>query len=79
MPKTRPAAQLIRGGALPAQERGRDWWVREQGVRAYLALPRGKLGVRGSWAIYRTYFGPPGEAVSAMDGRVGEVATALPP
>jgi len=36
--------QLIADGALPAEKRGRDWWIREQDVRAYLALPRGKPG-----------------------------------
>jgi excisionase family DNA binding protein len=41
---TSRVAQLIRSGALPAEKRGRDWWIREDDVRAYLALPRGKPG-----------------------------------
>jgi excisionase family DNA binding protein len=36
--------QLIAEGALPAEKRGRDWWIRERDVRAYMALPRGKPG-----------------------------------
>jgi excisionase family DNA binding protein len=41
---TSRVAQLIRSGALPAEKRGRDWWIREEDVRAYMALPRGKPG-----------------------------------
>ncbi len=41
---TSRVAQLIRSGALPAEKWGRDWWLREEDVRAYMALPRGKPG-----------------------------------
>ena len=41
---TSRVAQLIRSGALLATKQGRDYWIREQDVKAYLALPRGKPG-----------------------------------